>query len=128
MKVLCDHALRIEKRSVQRNRVPHDLDKAITVLIKTGQDLLFQFSIEFCCVTGIHSGLRFQTGLHPIADRPAGHTFEVALNPPAIQHTQAGTPFIAAFIPLVPDASIGGNGVLSHTSTPAQSILATSMS
>jgi hypothetical protein len=30
-----------------------------------------------------------------------------------------GTPFRAAFIPLVPEASNGGCGVFSHTSTPA---------
>ena len=29
------------------------------------------------------------------------------------------TPFIAAFMPLVPDASSGGSGVLSQTSAPA---------
>ena len=30
-----------------------------------------------------------------------------------------GTPFRAAFIPLVPEASMGGSGVLSQRSTPA---------
>ena len=30
-----------------------------------------------------------------------------------------GTPLIAAFIPLVPDASCGGCGVFNQTSTPA---------
>ena len=28
------------------------------------------------------------------------------------------TPFMAAFMPLVPDASSGRRGLLSHTSTP----------
>ncbi len=39
-----------------------------------------------------------------------------------------GTPFIAAFMPLVPEASIGGSGVFSHTSTPAQRRRASVMS
>ncbi len=39
-----------------------------------------------------------------------------------------GTPLSAAFIPLVPEASIGGWGVFSHTSTPAVSSLPSSRS
>jgi len=42
--------------------------------------------------------------------------------PPSIHQPSStlrlGTPFNAAFIPLVPLASIGGSGVLSHRSTP----------
>src|SRR5581483_243506 len=39
-----------------------------------------------------------------------------------------GTPLKAAFIPLVPEASIGGSGVLTHTSTPATRSCAAAMS
>src|SRR3569833_4412207 len=42
---------------------------------------------------------------------------------PSIHHPsridRLGTPFRAAFIPLVPDASYGRRGVFTHTSTPA---------
>ena len=53
MEILSHHALRIEKRSVQGNRVSHDLDKMFAVLVETGHDFLFQLSIEICRVMSI---------------------------------------------------------------------------
>ena len=38
------------------------------------------------------------------------------------------TPFSAAFMPLVPEASSGGSGVFSQTSVPETRVLASSMS
>jgi hypothetical protein len=51
---------------------------------------------------------------------------------PSIHHPsrtlRLGTPFRAAFIPLVPEASSGGSGVFSQTSAPAVSAIAFAMS
>lgn len=51
--ILSDHALSIEKRSVQGNRVSHDFHKVFADLVETGHDFLFQLSIEICRVMSI---------------------------------------------------------------------------
>jgi hypothetical protein len=46
VEVLGDHALRIEKRPVHGNRMPHHLDKTFMFLVKTRQDLFPQLSFS----------------------------------------------------------------------------------
>lgn len=41
--ILGNHALRIEKRSVQRNRLPYGLDKTLAILIETGKTFSSSF-------------------------------------------------------------------------------------
>jgi len=71
---------------------------------------------------------RLRRGAERLADRPP---VTPSMWPSIHQPSSAprlGTPLRAAFIPLVPDASSGGRGVLSQTSTPAQASRASAMS
>jgi hypothetical protein len=54
MKILGHHPLSIEKPAVQRNRMPHDLNEAFTILVEAGQDLSFQLVIQRRGMAGIH--------------------------------------------------------------------------
>lgn len=51
--ILSDHALSIEKRSVQGNRVSHDFDKVFAYLAETVRDFPFHLSIEIGRVMSI---------------------------------------------------------------------------
>jgi hypothetical protein len=62
----------------------------------------------------------------PIA-QPVTPSIQASIHQPS-STLRFSPPFTAAFIPLVPEASIGGSGVLSQMSAPPTMILASAMS
>ncbi len=60
-------------------------------------------------------------------DQPVTPSTWPAIHQPS-RTLRLGTPWIAAFIPLVPETSRGGGGGLSHPPTPAQTSFANAMS
>ena len=111
------HALRIEKRAIERDGVTHDTEEALLVAIEQRQDDLLEFVIERRCILGavVVYGQTTVIG----SNRPSCNPFYATFQPSSTLNE--GTPLSAAFIPLVPEASSGGCGVLSQTSTPAVS-------
>ncbi len=63
-------------RCVKRDGVAHDAHE-LSALVEARQDHVFEFLVK-----GRRVGL--------VTDGPAGHVFDTALNPPAVQNAQAG--------------------------------------
>lgn len=114
--ILLQHPLRVEEGPVHRDSVPHDFNKAITIIAEHGNDRAIDLVLERRRRAG--RCFRLPVSLL-VADGPP-MTPSIS---PSIHHLSTtlklGTPFSTAFIPLVPDASNGGWGVLSQRSTPA---------
>src|SRR5439155_12765506 len=79
--VLLHHALRVEKRTVERNAMTHDVDEAIALMLVHRDHGLFEFLVKRRRVAGgaVGIGRRF---LAPLADGPAGFAFNPAFDPP----------------------------------------------
>ena len=71
---------------------------------------------------------RLRRGAERLADRPPRHPFDVALDPPAVEHAQAGGAVEGRLHPARPGRLERRGGVLSQTSTPAQASRASAMS
>lgn len=94
-------------------------------LVVLGDDLLFQDPVDLGAVRQV---LGLPVGvLLSLADGPAGAGV-IALAPPAVENAEIQPPFMTTFMPLVPLASWGRSGLLSHTSTPWTTVRAMCMS
>src|SRR5690242_14114856 len=85
--VLLHHALRVEERTIDGDGVLHDLEELVALAVIQGEDDALQFRIK-----GLSFGLivRLQTVAGASArfsNRPARYSFDVTLDPPAIQNT-----------------------------------------
>jgi len=115
---LLQHALGSEKGAIERNGVTHDTDEALLVAIEQRHNDLREFVVErrrilvpviVCGQAAVIGPAQPVTpSIHPSIHQPSSTLNE-------------GTPLSAAFMPLVPEASSGGCGVLSQPSTPAVS-------
>ncbi len=113
------HALGIEKGAIKGDGVAHHIAKALLVAIEQGKNDLLKFLVECCCILGPLVVCDQAT-----ISGPNGPASDPLDPPPSHQPSSTlneGTPLSAAFMPLVPEASSGGCGVLSQTSTPAVS-------
>src|SRR5260370_40240818 len=79
-RILLKHALRIEIRSVERNRRPHDAPPCIMRPIEEWQDRLLQLFVEGVGLVNLRI---------LVADRPSGNTLDAPLHPPAVQYAAA---------------------------------------
>jgi hypothetical protein len=122
--ILQKHSLGAEEGAIERDRVTHRVDEAGTISVEKRNDHLVKLVVQRKAVDRSADAAH----LSGRVDGPAGDTFNTAFDPPAIKDAQTGHAIDGGFIPLVPDASSGGCGVLSHTSTPAVSNFARSMS
>src|SRR5215471_3283393 len=93
--VLLHHALRIEKRAIERDGVTHDTEEVLLVAIEQRQDDLLEFVIERRCILGTVIVYVQATVISP--NRPSRNPFDAAFQPPAIQHTQRGHPVECGF-------------------------------
>src|SRR6476646_758343 len=84
--ILLQHPLGGEEGSIQGNGVAHHLKKAVEVAIKKREDHGFQLVIQRSGVPTAAPDVMPGT----ISDRPASDSFNVSLDPPPIQHAQAG--------------------------------------
>src|SRR5260370_3266986 len=79
-RILLKHALRIEIRSVERNRRPHDAPPCIMRPIEEWQDRLLQLFVEGFGLLNLRTA---------VADRPSGYTLHGPLNPPPHHYAEA---------------------------------------
>lgn len=124
--ILKDHSLRIEERAIDSDRMQHHINEAVAITVKHGNDCVLQLVVER---GGIFRWITAAAGEPDVLSHaPPCCSLNTPFNPSSIITLKLGTPFSAAFIPLVPDASSGGWGVFSHTSTPEVIVLPSSMS
>ena len=95
--VLLQHALRIEKRAIERDGVAHNIDEALPVAIEQRQDDLREFVVECCSILGSVIVCDQAAVIGP--NGPARHPLYTPFQPSAIQHTQRGHPIERGFHP-----------------------------
>ena len=83
------HALSIEKRTVNRNGMLHDVEIALTLVVEHRHDDVLQFGVERFRVGAI-IGDEVRSGATRFTDGPAGDTFDVPFRPPAVENAEAG--------------------------------------
>src|SRR6202030_2426888 len=84
--VLAQHAVGVEETGVQGDARSHDVGVGFGRPVEHGNDLVFQFVVKRGDL-----GRRFVADdLAVVTDGPAGDTLDATLDPPAVQHAQAG--------------------------------------
>lgn len=73
---------------VQRDAVAHDAEPIVPLLVERRQDNLSELLVKRLSILG-RAVFRF-LALRYAVNGPAGDAFDAALNPPAVEHAQAG--------------------------------------
>jgi hypothetical protein len=79
--VFMQHALRVEKRTVQRDGTAHHGDELLPVIVVQGNDRGLQVGIKRFGSRAVHLGITMANG-------PTGNAFNAAFDPLAIQDTE----------------------------------------